>query len=174
MNLHPLLEGVEVIFHQAAQAGVRASWGQDFQRYTDRNILATQRLLEAALHIKTLQLTVYASSSSVYGNTNVLPIKETVTPHPVSPYGVTKLAAEHLCSLYYHNFGVPTVSLRYFTDTVRVKGRIRLSTVSVMPYSDIYQLYFGVTLILATLPILPISSKQISLPQPDKMRRSKS
>ena len=115
MNLHPLLEGVEVIFHQAAQAGVRASWGQDFQRYTDCNILATQRLLEAALHIKTLQRFVYASSSSVYGNTNVLPIKETVTPHPVSPYGVTKLAAEHLCSLYYHNFGVPTVSLRYFT-----------------------------------------------------------
>ncbi len=115
MNLVSLLEGVEAIFHQAAQAGVRASWGKDFQRYTDCNILVTQRLLEAAMHSKALQRFVYASTSSVYGNTNVLPIKETVTPHPVSPYGVTKLAAEHLCSLYYHNFGVPTVSLRYFT-----------------------------------------------------------
>jgi len=115
MNLQILLEGVDVIFHQAAQAGVRASWGRDFQRYTDCNILATQRLLEAAMHVKTLQRFVYASSSSVYGNTNVLPIKETVTPQPVSPYGVTKLAAEHLCVLYHRNFGVPTVSLRYFT-----------------------------------------------------------
>lgn len=115
LNLQALLEGVEVIFHQAAQAGVRASWGKDFQRYTDCNILATQRLLEAARHIKTLQRFVYASSSSIYGNTNVLPVKETVTPHPVSPYGVTKLAAEYLCTLYFLNFGVPTVSLRYFT-----------------------------------------------------------
>ena len=115
MNLQILLEGVDVIFHQAAQAGVRASWGRDFQRYTDCNILATQRLLEEAMHVHTLQRFVYASSSSVYGNTNVLPIKETVTPQPVSPYGVTKLAAEHLCTLYHRNFGVPTVSLRYFT-----------------------------------------------------------
>ncbi|MGZ3642345.1 MAG: NAD-dependent epimerase/dehydratase family protein [Ktedonobacteraceae bacterium] len=115
MNLQILLEGVDVIFHQAAQAGVRASWGRDFQRYTDCNILATQRLLEEAMHVHTLQRFVYASSSSVYGNTNVLPIKENVTPQPVSPYGVTKLAAEHLCTLYHRNFGVPTVSLRYFT-----------------------------------------------------------
>ncbi len=115
INLRPILEGVEVIFHQAAQAGVRASWGRDFQRYSDCNILSTQRMLEAAMEMHTLQRFVYASTSSVYGNTNVLPIKETVTPHPISPYGVTKLAAEHLCSLYYQNFGVPTVSLRYFT-----------------------------------------------------------
>lgn len=115
MNLQKLLQGVDVIFHQAAQAGVRASWGRDFQRYTDCNILATQRLLEAAMQVKTLQRFVYASSSSVYGNTNVLPIHEDVTPQPVSPYGVTKLAAEHLCVLYHRNFGVPTVSLRYFT-----------------------------------------------------------
>jgi len=114
-NLQKLLEGVDAIFHQAAQAGVRASWGSDFQRYTDCNILATQRLLEAAMFEKTLQRFVYASSSSVYGNTNVLPIHENVTPQPVSPYGVTKLAAEHLCVLYHRNFGVPTVSLRYFT-----------------------------------------------------------
>jgi UDP-glucose 4-epimerase len=115
MNLEQLLEGIDVVYHQAAQAGVRASWGREFQRYTDCNILATQRLLEATLHTSGLQRFVYASSSSVYGNTNVLPVTENVTPQPVSPYGVTKLAAEHLCTLYYRNFGVPTVSLRYFT-----------------------------------------------------------
>jgi len=116
LELAPLVEGVDWIFHQAAQAGVRASWGKEFSLYTDCNVLATQRLLEAVLttgnHIKRL---VYASSSSVYGDAISLPVLETATPHPVSPYGVTKLAAEHLCSLYYHNFGVPTVSLRYFT-----------------------------------------------------------
>ena len=115
LNLDHLLEGIEVIFHQAAQAGVRASWGREFQRYTDCNILATQRLLEAAVHTKTLLRFVFASSSSVYGNSNVLPVTENVIPQPVSPYGVSKLAAEHLCTLYYRNFGVPTVSLRYFT-----------------------------------------------------------
>jgi len=115
LNLSRLLEGVEWIFHQAAQAGVRSSWGQDFSRYVDCNVLATQRLLEAALEAKSVQRFVYASSSSVYGEVTTLPVVESVTPHPVSPYGVTKLAAEHLCSLYYHNFGLPTVSLRYFT-----------------------------------------------------------
>ena len=115
INLEFLLEGVDIIFHQAAQAGVRASWGKEFQRYVDCNVLATQRLLEAAKHCNHLQRFVYASSSSVYGNTNVLPVDEQVTPLPVSPYGVTKLAAEHLCTLYHQNFGVPTVSLRYFT-----------------------------------------------------------
>ncbi len=115
LNLKQLLDGMDVIYHQAAQAGVRASWGREFQHYSDCNILATQRLLEAALHTNTLQRFVYASSSSVYGNTNVLPVTENVTPQPVSPYGVSKLAAEHLCTLYYRNFGVPTVSLRYFT-----------------------------------------------------------
>ena len=116
LNLLSLLEGVQWIFHQAAQAGVRASWGKDFSRYVDCNVLATQRLLEAVLQSgKDVQRFVYASSSSVYGDTNVLPISESVMPFPVSPYGVTKLAAEHLCSLYHSNFGVSTVSLRYFT-----------------------------------------------------------
>lgn len=110
-----MLEGVEWIFHQAAQAGVRASWGQEFARYVDCNILATQRLLEAAMHASTLRRFVYASSSSVYGDTPALPVTETSTPQPVSPYGVTKLAAELLCTLYHRNFGVPAVSLRYFT-----------------------------------------------------------
>src|SRR2546430_5937255 len=115
LHLPPLLEGVDWIFHQAAQAGVRASWGQEFSQYVARNVLATQRLLEATLQVKSVQRFIYASSSSVYGDTTLLPVVESITPHPVSPYGVTKLAAEHLCSLYHHNFGVPTVSLRYFT-----------------------------------------------------------
>jgi nucleoside-diphosphate-sugar epimerase len=116
LDLPRLLEGIEWIFHQAAQAGVRASWGQEFERYVHCNVLATQKLLEAARHVTGSQRRfVYASSSSVYGNTMVLPISEALTPHPISPYGVTKLAAEHLCSLYHRNFGVSTVSLRYFS-----------------------------------------------------------
>ena len=116
LELAPLVDGVDWIFHQAAQAGVRASWGKEFSLYTDCNVLATQRLLEAVVTTgNAIQRLVYASSSSVYGDALSLPVLETATPHPVSPYGVTKLAAEHLCSLYYHNFGVPTVSLRYFT-----------------------------------------------------------
>ncbi len=115
LDLEPVLDGVDWIFHQAAQAGVRTSWGQEFARYEDCNVLATQRLLEAAVLIKGLRRFVYASSSSVYGDTTVLPVNEAVTPQPVSPYGVTKLAAEHLCKLYQRNFGVPAVSLRYFT-----------------------------------------------------------
>ena len=116
IQLLPLVEGVDWIFHQAAQAGVRASWGQEFARYVECNVWATQRLLETAVHhAKSLKRFVYASSSSVYGDTTALPVTEAVTPQPVSPYGVTKLAAEHLCTLYHRNFGVPTVSLRYFT-----------------------------------------------------------
>ncbi len=114
MDLSPILDGVEYVFHQAAQAGVRASWGDRFAIYTRDNVLATQRLLEAARR-STPRRFVYASSSSVYGNTPDLPMRETSLPRPVSPYGTTKLAAEHLCSLYHHNFGVPTISLRYFT-----------------------------------------------------------
>ncbi len=115
MDLHPYLDRVDWIFHQAAQPGVRASWGKDFARYTDCNVLATQRLLELALHAKDLKRFVYASSSSVYGDAHVLPLTESTLPRPLSPYGVTKLAAEYLCKLYYENFRLPTVSLRYFT-----------------------------------------------------------
>jgi nucleoside-diphosphate-sugar epimerase len=115
LNLSELLEGVNWIFHQAAQAGVRASWGKDFSRYVDCNVLATQRLLEAAMEIQSVQRFVYASSSSVYGEVTTLPVYESDTPRPISPYGVTKLAAEHLCTLYHLNYGLPTVSLRYFT-----------------------------------------------------------
>ncbi|MBP2029949.1 UDP-glucose 4-epimerase [Methanohalophilus levihalophilus] len=104
---------VDYIFHQAAQAGVRKSWGSDFSQYTSDNILVTQKLLEYYKN-KSIKKFVYASSSSVYGDAG-LPMKEDLLLKPVSPYGVTKLAAENLCYLYYKNYGIPTVSLRYFT-----------------------------------------------------------
>jgi nucleoside-diphosphate-sugar epimerase len=110
-----LLEGVAVIYHQAAQAGVRASWGDGFRSYTERNINATQVILEAAKDAKHLKRLVFASTSSVYGNAETLPTYESICPQPVSPYGITKLAAERLCWLYHHNFGVPVTALRYFT-----------------------------------------------------------
>lgn len=104
---------VDYVFHLAAQAGVRASWGKSFEVYTRDNILATQRLLEFYKSQK-IRKFVYSSSSSVYGDVE-LPMREDRMVQPVSPYGVTKLAAEHLCYLYWMNYGVPTVSLRYFT-----------------------------------------------------------
>jgi len=103
-----------VVFHLAAQAGVRASWGRDFRIYTDNNVLGTQLLLEAA-KAQGIERFVYASTSSVYGDTDVLPMIETAVCRPFSPYGVSKLAGEHLCGLYWRNFGVPTVALRFFT-----------------------------------------------------------
>ncbi len=109
-----LLQGVELVFHQAAQPGVRASWGDEFSCYLQHNLLATQRLLEAARR-RPPQRLVYASSSSVYGAALTLPTSEEVLPRPISPYGVTKLAAEHLCCVYAREFAVPAVSLRYFT-----------------------------------------------------------
>lgn len=115
LDLPPLLEGVQWVFHLAAQAGVRASWGQDFVNYVSHNIMATQRLLDAVLQVGGVQRFIYSSSSSIYGNASALPVEESLTPHPISPYGVTKLTGEHLCDLYYHTFGLPTVSLRYFT-----------------------------------------------------------
>jgi nucleoside-diphosphate-sugar epimerase len=113
-DLHGILRECDVVFHEAAQAGVRASWGQDFEIYTNNNVLATQRLLEAAKDFP-IRRFVYASSSSVYGDATKIPVSEDDPTHPLSPYGVTKLAAENLCQLYHKNFGVPTVSLRYFT-----------------------------------------------------------
>jgi UDP-glucose 4-epimerase len=113
-DLAPLVQGVDWIFHQAAQAGVRASWGRDFDVYAVNNVIATQRLLEAVRE-SSLRRFVYASSSSIYGDTEDLPMRERSLPRPISPYGVTKLAAEHLCWLYHRSYGVPTVALRYFT-----------------------------------------------------------
>jgi len=110
-----LLVDVEVVYHQAAQPGVRASWGQSFRVYTEQNINATQVLLEAAKDALSLKRLVFASSSSVYGDAETLPTHESICPQPVSPYGITKLAAESLCGLYYKNFDVPFTALRYFT-----------------------------------------------------------
>jgi len=115
MELTPLVGEAEYIFHQAGQPGVRLSWGKDFDVYLDGNIRATQRLLETAQTVGRVQRLVYASSSSVYGETRDLPLREDSLTRPYSPYGVTKLAAEHLCSLYHANYELPTVSLRYFT-----------------------------------------------------------
>jgi nucleoside-diphosphate-sugar epimerase len=113
-NLVKLLDGRTHVFHLAAQAGVRKSWGKDFNIYTVNNIEATQVLLEACVGLP-LERLVYASSSSVYGDNVAMPMREEALPQPVSPYGVTKLAAEQLCYLYFVNYGVPAVSLRYFT-----------------------------------------------------------
>jgi UDP-glucose 4-epimerase len=113
-DLGALLDGATHVFHLAAQAGVRKSWGRDFGVYTTNNVEATQVLLEACVG-KPLHRLVYASSSSVYGDAAQIPMREDALPRPVSPYGVTKLAAEHLCHLYSANHGVPATSVRYFT-----------------------------------------------------------
>jgi len=114
-DLDALLSDRTHVFHLAAQAGVRKSWGRDFEIYTENNIEATQLLLEAATRMPALERLVYSSSSSVYGDRVAMPMREDALPEPVSPYGVSKLAAEQLCYLYFTNFNVPTVSLRYFT-----------------------------------------------------------
>lgn len=114
IDMGALLDGRTHVFHLAAQAGVRKSWGRDFDVYTTNNIEATQVLLEACVG-RPIERLVYASSSSVYGDLVAMPMREDALPQPVSPYGVSKLAAEQLCYLYFVNFGVPTVSLRYFT-----------------------------------------------------------
>jgi nucleoside-diphosphate-sugar epimerase len=113
-DLAALLDGKTHVFHLAAQAGVRKSWGRDFRVYTNHNVEATQLLLEACVG-RPLHRFVYASSSSVYGDNVSLPMREDAVPQPVSPYGVTKLAGEQLCYLYFVNHRVPATSVRYFT-----------------------------------------------------------
>jgi nucleoside-diphosphate-sugar epimerase len=113
-DLPRALDGVSHVFHLAGQPGVRKSWGRDFGSYTSDNVEATQHLLEAVKG-RPIERLVYASSSSVYGDDVAIPMREDARVAPVSPYGVTKLAAEHLCHLYSVNYDVPTVSLRYFT-----------------------------------------------------------
>ena len=110
----PLLQQVDLVYHLAGQPGVRGSWGQLFEAYARNNILATQRLLEAATSTGETPV-VYAASSSAYGNLPTMPLQEDMKPTPVSPYGVTKLAAEHLCRLYSEVYGLPTIALRLFT-----------------------------------------------------------
>ena len=109
-----VLDGVSVIFHLAAQAGVRASWGQSFDVYTQLNVTVLQRLLEAA-RVAKIERFVFASSSSVYGDAEALPTPEAVMLRPLSPYGATKALGEHLTYLYFRNYGVPVTNLRYFS-----------------------------------------------------------
>jgi nucleoside-diphosphate-sugar epimerase len=104
---------VEYIFHLAAQAGVRSSWGDHFRSYVRNNIEATQKILEFYKD-QPIRKFVYSSSSSVYGDAEI-PETEDLCPMPLSPYGVSKLAAEHLCQLYGKNFDLPVICLRYFT-----------------------------------------------------------
>jgi UDP-glucose 4-epimerase len=108
------LSGATVVFHLAGQPGVRPSWGGQFDRYVNDNIVATQRLLES-LRDAPIKRLLFASSSSVYGDAEMFPTKESALPRPVSPYGMTKLAAEHLSFVYMRNFGLPVTALRYFT-----------------------------------------------------------
>ncbi|WP_069803801.1 GDP-mannose 4,6-dehydratase [Thermogemmatispora onikobensis] len=115
LPLVSLLDGVDWVFHLAAQAGVRQGWGNEFVRYVDANVLATQRLLEDAVRVGNVRRFVCASSSSVYGEATSLPVKEATPLRPVSPYGVTKATTEQLCMLYHRNCGLPVVILRYFT-----------------------------------------------------------
>ncbi|MDD5491292.1 MAG: NAD-dependent epimerase/dehydratase family protein, partial [bacterium] len=114
INLNEIVKRVGYIFHEAAQAGVRASWGKEFNIYVDDNILATHRLLEMLKEHKNVKM-IFASSSSVYGDSAQNESVENSMLDPVSPYGVTKLAAEKLAHVYYKNYLVPVVSLRYFT-----------------------------------------------------------
>jgi nucleoside-diphosphate-sugar epimerase len=109
-----LVDGACCVFHLAAQAGVRKSWGEEFARYIESNILATQRLLEALRKRPSIRL-VHSSSSSVYGETRLLPMREDHPTVPLSPYGATKLSGEHLCELYRLNYGITYRALRYFT-----------------------------------------------------------
>jgi nucleoside-diphosphate-sugar epimerase len=113
-NLEPILRGASVVFHMAAQPSLRESWGPNFDSYLHDNLVATQRLLES-LRNAALKRFVFASSSSVYGEAEMFPTKESAMPQPISPYGMTKLAAEQLTFVYMRNFGLPATALRYFT-----------------------------------------------------------
>lgn len=114
IDLLPLVQASDVVFHLAAMPGVRSSWSTGFERYVENNVLGLQRLLEALRESPGTRM-VWASSSSVYGNTDGSPSREDSALHPYSPYGVTKAAGEHLCSAYVENFGLEIVALRYFT-----------------------------------------------------------
>jgi len=113
-SLSSLLADCDCVYHLAAQAGARSSWGSSFDVYTRNNVLATEQLLEACV-TSGVHKVIYASSSSVYGDQEELPLREDMLPRPRSPYGVTKLAGEHLCGLYHANYQLDTVSLRFFT-----------------------------------------------------------
>jgi len=113
-DLEPLMENISGVFHLAGHPSVHSSWGPDFNVYVNRNIIVTERLLKAALESRVPKF-INSSSSSVYGRAKTTPTRESDSRSPVSPYGVTKLAAEELCTLYGTEFGLNSVSLRYFT-----------------------------------------------------------
>jgi len=113
-ELRDCFSGAECVYHLAAQAGVRASWGSRFRTYVEDNVIATQAVLESCVAAG-VPTAVYASSSSVYGDAEQMPFREDAVCRPVSPYGVTKLAGEHLFSLYAKARDLHTVSLRFFT-----------------------------------------------------------
>jgi UDP-glucuronate 4-epimerase len=114
-DLAGLVADCDVVFHLAAEPGVRPSWGDRFDAYLRNNVVATQHLLDALIATSSRKRLVYASSSSIYGTAIPLPAAEDATPAPHSPYGVTKLAAEHLCRAYRENHGLNLVTLRYFS-----------------------------------------------------------
>jgi nucleoside-diphosphate-sugar epimerase len=114
LDVRALVRDVRYVFHLAAQPGVRASWGQNFHVYTHANITATQHLLEG-LKDSSIEKFVFASSSSVYGDAERFPTPEGVILQPISPYGATKVLGEHLVHLYWRNYGIPGVIVRYFS-----------------------------------------------------------
>lgn len=115
MELISIFNKSKFLIHVAAQPGVRASWGNQFDTYVKDNILATQKILESAKESKSLQKIVMASSSSIYGEQEGVMIEDVTVPKPNSPYGATKLASENLGLIYSSNYDLPITSLRYFT-----------------------------------------------------------
>jgi len=115
LDLSTIFENTEYVFHLSAQPGARASWGKGFTTYVKNNISVTQKILESLKNNTTLKKFIFASSSSVYGNQSSIMNEDTSLTKPVSPYGVTKLASENLVNLYFKNYEIPIISLRYFT-----------------------------------------------------------
>ena len=115
MDLIPIFNKSQILFHEAAQPGVRESWGKEFDTYVKDNILVTQRILECAKKTKSFEKIILASSSSIYGDQEGKMSEEKTIPKPISPYGATKLASENLGYLYAKNYNLPVISLRYFT-----------------------------------------------------------
>jgi len=113
-DLRDALAGAEVVFHLAGRSGVRVSRPNQLDDFVRDNVLATQRVLESLVG-SSIRRFVFAGSSSVYGDAERLPTKESTIPHPLSSYGVTKLAAENLVGLYARNLKMPAVCLRYFS-----------------------------------------------------------
>lgn len=116
VDLDELLAGVEQVVHLAGEPGVRTSWGAGFERYLERNVRSTQRLLEAVGRFGSgIEGFVYASSSSVYGPDRGVPVAEDAPRRPAAPYGISKLAGEEVVGLYARRLGLPATVLRYFT-----------------------------------------------------------